>query len=340
LTLFLKVDDDRRDHWQENPTTSAEGNDLTTGFATVVACREYTLSRISLSIPIPGFSDFITPWLLSETGGRRILVDPGPACSIPLLIKALRTRGVTRLDLVLITHIHIDHSGGTGLLLRAFPEARVAVHARGVTHLVNPTRLWASTIATLGEELARSYGEIAPVPESSILDEKAVPDRLQIVETPGHSQHHRAYIYMSSRSQLAFTGEAAGVYLGGGYLRPATPPRFFYETTAKSIQILKARLQGAKLMLYGHYGYTDRPIQMLDAALNQIHLWKTVTKELVPKDSPVQLEETVRHLVTHLCRSDPFLAGLATFPADVLQRELYFLRNSARGFVLAGAGQE
>ena len=307
--------------------------------ATVVASSKYSLSRISLDVPIPGFSDFITPWLISETTGRSILVDPGPASSIPSLIKALRTIGVTRLDLVLITHIHIDHSGGAGLLLRAFPEARVAVHPRGVIHLINPTRLWESTVGTLGEDLARSYGEIAPVPESSILDEHTVPERLEIVDTPGHSQHHRSYIYTSSCGHLAFIGEAAGVYLSGGYLRPATPPRFLHDITANSVQILKERLHSTKLMLYGHYGYTDRPIQMLDAALSQMRLWKTVTQELVPKNSPVDVEETVRRLVTHLRQSDPLLAGLENFPVDIRQRELYFLGNSARGFVLAEAGQ-
>lgn len=324
----------RRNRHSETPL---EGSKLPAEITTVLECSEYTLSRISLDAPMPGFSNFITPWLVSETGGRSILVDPGPSCGIASLAEALRSLGVERLDLVLITHIHIDHSGGTGLLLRAFPEARVAVHPRGVPHLINPTKLWASTALTLGVELALSYGEITPVPESSILDQQESPAGLEMIDTPGHSQHHRAYIYRSAGGHLAFAGEAGGVYLGDGYLRPATPPRFFYETTVRSVEILKDRLQDMRLMLYGHYGYTTCPIRMLDLSLDQLRLWKAATQEVVAKDSPLRVDEAVDGLVTHLSKSDPLLEKLASFPALVCQRELYFLKNSARGFVLASA---
>ncbi|HHY44934.1 MAG TPA: MBL fold metallo-hydrolase [Firmicutes bacterium] len=307
---------------------------------TILQCKEYTLSRISLDIPIPGFSGFITPWLVSESGGRSILVDPGPSCGIASLTQALHSVGVHRLDLVLITHIHIDHSGGAGLLIGAFPEARVAVHPRGAPHLIDPTRLWESTVQTLGEELALSYGEITAVPEQSILDEQASPERVEIVDTPGHSQHHRSYIYRSPGGDIAFAGETGGVYLGIGYLRPATPPRFFYETTARSVEVLRERLQDTQLMLYGHCGYTACPLRMLGAALEQLRLWKAATRDLVTKNPQADVRKAVDLLVTHLLESDHRLAKLESFPAPVRQRELYFLRNSARGFILAETAQK
>lgn len=316
-------------------SSALEGTESSVETTTIYACQEYVLRRIVLDVPITGFRDFITPWLISETGGRNILVDPGPSCGIASLTQALRRSGVSHLDLVLVTHIHIDHAGGTGLLLDAFPEAQVVVHPKGVPHLINPARLWASTVETLGDSLARSYGEISPVQESRILNDHPAPVGLEIVETLGHSPHHQSYIYTSPGGNIAFVGEAAGIHLGDEYLRPATPPRFFYETTTGSIETLRERLRDARLMLYGHYGHSGAPIKMLDAALDQMRLWKTVALDLVHEDPLAQVDESVRRAVTRLMKSDALLAGLPGFPPDVLERELYFLRNSARGFVLA-----
>ncbi len=303
--------------------------------ATILACRDYELRRISLDVPLTGFRDFITPWLISERGGRSILVDPGPACGVAPLTEALHATGLSRLDLVLLTHIHIDHAGGTGLLLESFPEAQVVAHPRGVPHLKDPTRLWASTVQALGESVARAYGEIAPVHESRFVSEGTTLDGLEVVDTPGHSQHHQSYIYVSPGADLAFAGEAAGVYLGGEYLRPATPHRFFYETTTQSIETLKERLNDTRLMLYGHYGYTDAPSKMLGASLDQLRLWRDVCQDILGENPSLETEDLVRHAMARLRERDPRLAGLTDFPSDIVQRELYFLLNSARGFVMA-----
>ena len=302
---------------------------------TVFQCGEYALTRICVEVPIPGFSDFITPWLISEAGGRTILVDPGPSCGIPSLKEALGAMGITNLDLVLVTHVHIDHSGGTGLLLQSFPEAQVAAHPRGVPHLTNPARLWESTVSTLGEELALTYGEILPVPSSAIVGEGTDMPRIEIIDTPGHSGHHRSYVYTSSGGSVAFAGDAGGVHLVEGYLRPATPPRFLYETTVASIETLKKRATGVRLMAYGHYGFTGCPTRMLDAALEQLALWRKTARDIVGDRPSLEVEEAVERMVTVLSTTDPFIAKLESFPEDIRQRELYFLRNSARGFILA-----
>jgi glyoxylase-like metal-dependent hydrolase (beta-lactamase superfamily II) len=289
-----------------------------------------------LDVPLLGFRDFITPWLISERGGRSILVDPGPTCSVAPLTEALHAGGVSRLDLVLLTHIHIDHAGGTGLLLKSFPEAQVVAHPRGIPHLKDPTRLWASTLLALGESVARAYGEIVPVHESRFVSGGTTLDGLEVVETPGHSQHHQSYVYTAPCADLAFAGEAAGIYLGGKYIRPATPHRFFYETTTQSIETLKGRLNDARLILYGHYGYSDAPSKMLGASLDQLRLWRDVCQDILGENPSLETEDLVRHAVGRLRETDPGLAGLGDLPSDIVQRELYFLLNSARGFILAG----
>lgn len=309
---------------------------MTVSTTIIATNRDFDLRRIALDIPMSGFQDFITPWLITEMKtGRAILIDPGPACGLPSLKQALDSLGVVRLDLVLLTHIHVDHAGGVCHLLRAFPEALVAVHPKGMRHLADPAKLWASTVETLGKEVAFGYGEILPVPQENILRDGASVDGFEIVETEGHSQHHQSYLYHGGSATLLFEGEAAGVYLGDGYLRPATPPRFFYDTSTRSIAALKEVGNAADLALYGHFGCSEDVSHLLDAALWQMALWKAIAGDVAtkaPRESP---EILARKTVEILLKQDPRLAGLPRMPFDIQEREMYFLRNSAKGFIAA-----
>lgn len=303
---------------------------------TVLSNSDVTLRRITLDVPIRGFRDFITPWLVTEAkSGRAVIIDPGPACGILSLKETLDELDISHLDLVLLTHIHIDHAGGTGHLLQAFPEAKLAVHPKGLRHVVDPSRLWSSTVETLGKDVAYAYGKILPIPGERILPAGTVPAGFDIIDTPGHSHHHQCYIYRSMVGGLIFEGEAAGVYLGEGYLRPATPPRFFYETSTKSIAALWERADTAALILYGHYGYSSDVANLLDASLVQLALWKEVTRTIVAENSGAVLEDLVDLSVERLVKMDQSLAELGSLPADIRERENYFLHNSARGFVSA-----
>src|SRR6185369_2747089 len=102
---------------------------------------------------LTGFRQFISSWLYCG-GNFNLLVDPGPLSTIPHLIAEVRRHGVERLDYILLTHIHIDHAGGTGALLKEFPEAKVICHPDGIRHLVTPAKLWEGSQKVLGPELA------------------------------------------------------------------------------------------------------------------------------------------------------------------------------------------
>jgi glyoxylase-like metal-dependent hydrolase (beta-lactamase superfamily II) len=158
------------------------------------------------------------------------LIDPGPTTCLERLELGLQEQGLRFADVrdILLTHIHLDHGGATGTILRRYPHIRVVVHRRGAPHLIAPERLLESARRLWGDDMDRLWGEVLPVPE----------DRLQIVDgdeqvsaagrtfdvayTPGHASHHVSYF--DRASGVALVGDTAGVSVDGGYVMPPTPP--------------------------------------------------------------------------------------------------------------------
>ena len=111
---------------------------------------EFELELFDLDQALTGYREFISCWLYRDPR-ISLVVDPGPASSAAGLVDRLRAAGVDELDLILLTHIHLDHGGGTAELLAAFPRARWCSHPKGVAHLLEPDRLWEGSLATIGE---------------------------------------------------------------------------------------------------------------------------------------------------------------------------------------------
>jgi glyoxylase-like metal-dependent hydrolase (beta-lactamase superfamily II) len=149
------------------------------------------------------------------------LIDPGPESSVDTLLAAL---GDERPRAVLLTHIHLDHAGAAGALVRRWPELEVWVHHRGAKHVIDPSRLVASATRIYGDAMERLWGEIVPVPEANVrsLDDAGTADGLRWAWTPGHAIHHVAYLHEASG--IAFAGDVAGVRIGEGPILPPTPP--------------------------------------------------------------------------------------------------------------------
>ena len=161
-----------------------------------------------------------------------VLIDPGPGSCIDTLHASLAAQGIGVGDIesVLITHIHLDHAGATGLLVRDNPRIRVFVHEKGAPHVVDPSKLINSANQLWGVEgVARLWGQMIPVPESNL---HVLGDHARITAggrpfdvryTPGHASHHVSYF--DDRSGLAWAGDTAGLrFTSKVFTLPPTPP--------------------------------------------------------------------------------------------------------------------
>ena len=159
-----------------------------------------------------------------ETDDGIALFDCGPSTTIPALEAGLADQGLTLNEIrhLLLSHIHLDHAGAAGTLVRAHPHLQVHVSSIGAPHLVDPSRLERSARRLYGDTFDVLWGELAPVPEANV---HIVGDRvvgLECFPTPGHASHHVCYL---DRDGTLLAGDAAGVRITPGkYVMPPTPP--------------------------------------------------------------------------------------------------------------------
>ncbi|MGO4263251.1 MBL fold metallo-hydrolase [Lysobacter sp. TAB13] len=208
---------------------------------------------------------FDAAYLVIENG-RAAFIDCGTQHSIPALLDALARHGLTpaEVDWLILTHVHLDHAGGAGALMQRLPNARLVVHPRGAAHMIDPSRLVAGATAVYGEqEMARSYGEIVPVPAPRVVvaEDGHVVDlagrALLCVDTPGHARHHLCV--WDERSRGWFTGDTFGLSYRefdsahGPFIVPTSSPvQFEPEPLKASIRTLLAR--DPDWMYVTHYG--------------------------------------------------------------------------------------
>ena len=218
-------------------------------------------------------------------GDRPCLVETGTAPSAPVVREALAALGVGPADLatVVVTHIHLDHAGGTGDIAQMFPAAQVVVHERGARHLADPARLMASARMVYGDELDELFGILAPTPAERIraVERTGIIDlgagrRLESHYSPGHAKHHVGLV--DSLSGDLYVGDAAGIYIQEtGDMRPATPPPDFDLAVAlESLKTFTA-LQPTRL-LFSHYGPVDGVAEALHRAAAEITVWVEETR--------------------------------------------------------------
>jgi glyoxylase-like metal-dependent hydrolase (beta-lactamase superfamily II) len=216
---------------------------------------------------------------------RPCLVETGTAPSAPIVADALAALGVGPADLatVVVTHIHLDHAGGTGDIARMFPGAEVVVHELGARHLADPSRLMASARMVYGDELDGLFGVLAPTPAERIrtVERTGVVDlgggrRLDSHYSPGHARHHVGLV--DSQTGDLYVGDAAGVYIPEtGDLRPATPPPDFDLGVALDSLRTFAALQPTRL-LFSHFGPVTDVLQTLDRSAAEISVWVEETR--------------------------------------------------------------
>ena len=183
-----------------------------------------------IDLKFRGRPDVIATAVASSSAGV-VLIDPGPTSCLATLEAGLETMGIRLVDVthVLLTHVHLDHAGAAGTIVRRNPRVRVLVHELGAPHLIDPTRLVRSATRLYADQMHVLWGEIAAVPTGNVevVDTRAARldiagRRLEVAYTPGHAVHHVSYFDLLSG--IAFVGDAAGVRIHGDYVRPPTPP--------------------------------------------------------------------------------------------------------------------
>jgi len=199
------------------------------------------MSIFTLDLNFLGISGAIAAYLVPHSGGA-VLIESGPGSTIEALQAGLAAHGYAVQDItdVFLTHIHLDHAGASGWLARQ--GARIHVHPVGAPHLLDPEKLLTSAQRIYGDQMERLWGEFLPVPEVqlSVLHDGDVIEinglRLQVIDTPGHADHHNVYLM----DEVCFSGDIGGVRLAGSrHLRlPMPPPEFHLEKWRASLNRL------------------------------------------------------------------------------------------------------
>ncbi|GAA0603990.1 MBL fold metallo-hydrolase [Virgibacillus siamensis] len=209
------------------------------------------------------------------------LVETGPSPSVKYIKKGLSMLGFSleQVKYVIVTHVHLDHAGGAGLLLRECPNATVIVHPRGSRHLADPKALAAGARAVYGDSFSELFDPIVPVPEERLLIKKdgetlkiGANCTLEFLDTPGHSKHH--FSIYDPISNGIFTGDTVGIRYeqlakqGIDFFLPSTSPNHF-DPEAMHESIDRIRSLGVDRIYFGHFGMTNR----VEAALSQVSEW-------------------------------------------------------------------
>jgi glyoxylase-like metal-dependent hydrolase (beta-lactamase superfamily II) len=224
-----------------------------------------------------GQSEITAGFLLD--GERPALIETGPARAAEAVAQGVARAGLAPDDLawIVLTHVHLDHAGGVGDLVRTFPNATVVVHSAGARHLVDPERLLASSARVYGPLMDTVYGGLTPVEAARI---RAAEDgetldlggrRLEIIHAPGHAKHHVA-VFEPDLGAL-FAGDGVGTLLPStGVLRPATPPPDFDRDLAVASLRRFAQRRPQHLVLT-HFGPVTPPADRLAEAEEKLLRW-------------------------------------------------------------------
>jgi len=234
---------------------------------------------------------------LLASGGHYSIVDPGPASTLPALRNRLAEFGLTlqTLEAVLLTHIHLDHAGATGAIVRENPRLPVYVHKAGAPHLIDPTRLLASAGRLWSGDINRLFGDTLPVPAQNLRilgggESFTIGARQIAVEyTPGHAAHHVSFF--DQTEGIAFVGDTAGVRISNQpYIMPATPPpEVDLAQWEQSLTTILKR--NPRKLFLTHFGFAENPEKHIEIFRERLRAWNSSAEEIlrdIPDNSNAQ----------------------------------------------------
>lgn len=292
--------------------------------------KEIKKNIFLIDLETGGFKNLFGSYILKGT--RTIIVETGPSSSIPNLLSGLEEIDirVENVAYIALSHVHLDHGGGAGSLLKFLPNAKILVHPRGVPHIVNPDKLWLQSKEVLGRA-AEVFGEPDSVPKDRIIAgydgltlDVGNQVLLRAVETLGHASHNLSY-YEPLHGGI-FPGDAAGIYLCEfDAVIPTTPPPFRLDDALSSLDKL-IRLKPSALY-YSHFGKVSNVIKRLQNYCQQLKLWARITKEEVKNGHG--LEEIQRRIL----EEDKVMQKAASFIESNSIYEKTMLENNVQGFI-------
>jgi glyoxylase-like metal-dependent hydrolase (beta-lactamase superfamily II) len=276
-----------------------------------------------------GIKQLICSYII--TGPKPFLVESGPTNSVPNLLSGIQEVGIKpeAIEHVAITHIHLDHGGGAGTLLKYLPNAKVIVHPRGAPHLIDPERLWPSSQAVLGF-VSEIFGKPEPVPKERIIPltegsfDLGDGGKLTVLETLGHASHNLSY--QESFNGGVFPGDAAGTYHPDwDVVVPTTPPPFHLEAALASLDRLISLNPTA--LYFSHFGKATDAINRLKAYKTQLQLWDKIA------EAGVKANRSLEEIRDNILKEDPVMAAIAE---QVINHPIYrktVLENCVLGFI-------
>ena len=189
-----------------------------------------------------------------------VLIDPGPASCFETLRHTLADQHISLSDVrtILLTHVHLDHAGGSGTLVQQNPDINVYVHERGARHVMDPTKLVESATRLWGPMMGQLWGAVLPVPAANVKilhggERLAIGSRrFEVAYTPGHASHHVSYF--DRASGVAWVGDTAGIRIGRTpFVRPPTPPPDI-DLEAWADSVAQIRTWDPQLLFITHFG--------------------------------------------------------------------------------------
>jgi len=283
-----------------------------------------------LDLETAEIKNFIASYILK--GKQAIIVETGPTSSIPNLLLGLKELNIKPEEVayVAVSHVHLDHGGGAGTLLKHLPKAKVVVHPRGAPHLANPQKLWQQSQQVLGK-ITEFYDKPEPVQKDRIIPaaDGTVLDvgngtKLKVVETLGHASHHLSY-YEPLNSGL-FPGDAAGIYLNEiDVIVPTTPSPLRLDIALASLD--KMISLKPKFLYYSHFGKASNAVEKLEAYVQQMKLWAKIAKQ------GVQAKESLSNTAKKIAESDPAIQKAQQYIKNHPVLSETVLNESVQGFI-------